>query len=498
MVRELAFNARRLRGVQQGLISGIISGPIVKWALPDAPEARVRKETPSLRQTHQIVCALLEALTELRVITLACWKSLGDCKDAFFPCVLSDEENLKGATTLKGSLKPSGRRAASTAPALTETPLQGKTETIWPVPTPECGREDAAESACMKQREARGSADAEQSLRAAEINSIARSGANQQQEAAAHVARETIVALERAVWRNEERTMLQVPDNQGGPVHLGAAHGSPTPTKKRAKRKVKCHAWQCDQRETHYTADCPVLMRLPLAQRKAVIRDNNLCEYSARHRKGSVCYNLVSLKELRCSAPGCGENHPGILYPDPVIVHHLGTRWANQKLTSPAGEAWADQKMSCDGRSLGEIILEPEGAEPVSEDEFDFGPDGGEEVNETAPQSDSRGSESPKEEEKSGSDAGEPEDESSEEDSHSESENENENNHRKMLLLSQTVTVFDKKVNICFDSGSTISVINNSADVPYIFKKVEEVGIAPVEGGLCIETLPQVTIPLLM
>jgi hypothetical protein len=40
--------------------------------------------------------------------------------------------------------------------------------------------------------------------------------------------------------------------------------------------------------------------------------------------------------------------------------------------------------MSGNGRSLGEIILEPADAEPVSEDEFDFGPDGGEEVNEAA------------------------------------------------------------------------------------------------------------------
>jgi hypothetical protein len=112
--------------------------------------------------------------------------------------------------------------------------------------------------------------------------------------------------------------------------------------------------------------------------------------------------------------------------------------------------------------------------------------DGGEEVNETASRANSRGSESPEEEEVSGSDAGEPEEESSD----SEDERENlESDHRKMLPLSQTVTVFKKKVNICFDNGSTISVISRSVDVPYIFKKVEEVGIAPVEEGLCIEAL---------
>jgi hypothetical protein len=196
---------------------------------------------------------------------------------------------------------------------------------------------------------------------------------------------------------------------------------------------------------------------LPLGQRKAVIRDNNLCEYCVRHRRGPVCHNPATLKELRCSAPGCGENHPGILHPDPVTVHHLGIRWVEQELTSPAGETRADQKMLGDGRLPGEIILEPEGTEPVWEDEFDFGPYGGEEVNESASRANLMDSESPGEEETSGSDAGGPEEESSD----SEDERENpENNRRKMLPLSQTVTVFDKKVNICFDSGSTISVIS--------------------------------------
>jgi hypothetical protein len=60
-VRELEFDARRLRGVQRSLISGIISGPILKWALPGDPEARVKKEALRLRQAHQIVCGLLEA-----------------------------------------------------------------------------------------------------------------------------------------------------------------------------------------------------------------------------------------------------------------------------------------------------------------------------------------------------------------------------------------------------------------------------------------------------
>jgi hypothetical protein len=171
---------------------------------------------------------------------------------------------------------------------------------------------------------------------------------------------------------------------------------------------------------------------------------------------------------------------PEIPHPDPVTVYHLGTRRVEQELTSPAKETRADRKMSGDRRSLGEIILEPEGSEPVSEDEFDFGPDGGEEVNETASRANSRGSVSPEEREVSDSNAGEQEERSSD----SEDERDDlENNHRKILPLSQTVTVFDKKVNIGFDSGSTVSVISQSADVPYIFKKVEEVGIAPVEGG---------------
>jgi hypothetical protein len=78
-----------------------------------------------------------------------------------------------------------------------------------------------------------------------------------------------------------------------------------------------------------------------------------------------------------------------------VIVHHLGFRWAKQKSTRPAEKTWANKKMSGNRRSLGEIILEPAGAEPVSEDEFDFGPDGGEEVNEAASRTNSRGSRSP-------------------------------------------------------------------------------------------------------
>jgi hypothetical protein len=228
-VRELEFDARRLHGAQRSLISGIISGPILKWALLDDPEARVRKETPSLRQTHQILCGLLEALTELRSVTLASWKTLGDWKNCFFPRVVADDEVLKGATTLKGSLKPSGRRAASMAPALTETPHQGETEVIRPSSIPESGKENAAESVHEKQREARGSADAEQDLRVAGINSITRGGTDQRRDAAAHVARETIIALERAVWQNEERTMSQDPDNWGGPVHPGAAQSSPHP-----------------------------------------------------------------------------------------------------------------------------------------------------------------------------------------------------------------------------------------------------------------------------
>jgi hypothetical protein len=79
MIRDLALDVRRLRGVQRSLISGIVSGPIARWALPGKPEARVKEKTPSLKQSHQIVCALLHALTELRNETLACWKNLGDC-----------------------------------------------------------------------------------------------------------------------------------------------------------------------------------------------------------------------------------------------------------------------------------------------------------------------------------------------------------------------------------------------------------------------------------
>jgi hypothetical protein len=102
-------------------------------------------------------------------------------------------------------------------------------------------------------------------------------------------------------------------------------------------------------------------MGLPLEQRKAIIRDSNLCEYCVRHRRGPVCHNLAILKEHCCSVPGCGENHPKILHPDPVTVHHLGSRQVEQELTSPAKKTRADLKMSGDGKSLGEIILEPEG-----------------------------------------------------------------------------------------------------------------------------------------
>jgi hypothetical protein len=225
-VRELEFDARRLRGVQRSLISGIISGPILKWALLGDPEARVKKETLSLRQEHQIVCGLLEALTELRRVTLASWKTLGECKDHFFPRVLADGEVLKGATTPEGSLKPSGRRTASTAPALTENPHQGETEVTQPGSIPERGRKNAAESECEKQREARGSGDAEQDLHVAETSSITKGGANQRRKKAAQVARETIIALERVVWRNE---VSQVPDNRGGPVHPGEAQSGPHP-----------------------------------------------------------------------------------------------------------------------------------------------------------------------------------------------------------------------------------------------------------------------------
>jgi hypothetical protein len=222
-------------------------------------------------------------------------------------------------------------------------------------------------------------------------------------------------------------------------------------------------------------------MGLPLSQRWSVIRDNDLCEYCVRHRRGPVCHNLKALKELRCTAPGCGENHPRILHPDPVIVHHLGYRWIKQEATRPDKESRANKKISGNGRSLCKIILEPAGTEPVSEDEFDFGPDGGEEVNEAASETNSRSSESSNEEETSGSEAGVPEDESSDEESHFNSEDKLENpdnDYRKMLSLRQTVTVFDKKLNVCFDRGFTVSVISQSADIPYIFKNVKEDGIA--------------------
>jgi hypothetical protein len=64
-----------------------------------------------------------------------------------------------------------------------------------------------------------------------------------------------------------------------------------------------------------------------------------------------------------------------------VIVHHLGIRWTKQKFTCFAKRLWASEKMAGDGRSLGEIILGPADAEPVSEDEYDFGPDKGQEAN---------------------------------------------------------------------------------------------------------------------
>jgi hypothetical protein len=84
-----------------------------------------------------------------------------------------------------------------------------------------------------------------------------------------------------------------------------------------------------------------------------------------------------------------------------VIVHHLGIRWTKQKFTSFAKKLWASKKMAGDGSSLGEIILEPVDAEPVSEDEFDFGPDGGEEVNEETAEAELRGVDSSDEEEPS-------------------------------------------------------------------------------------------------
>jgi hypothetical protein len=217
IIQDLALNVRRLRGVQRSLISGIISGPILEWATPDDPEARVKKETLSLRQAHQIVCGLLEALTELRRDTLACWKILGECKDHFFPRVLAEGEASGGATYPKGSLKPSGCRTASTAPALTKIPHPGGTEANEHDSIPESGREVTAESEREKQREARGSDDARQDLRAVEASGIARGGADQRQRAAVQVAREIVMALERAVWRNEERLKSQVPDNRGGP-----------------------------------------------------------------------------------------------------------------------------------------------------------------------------------------------------------------------------------------------------------------------------------------
>jgi hypothetical protein len=147
-VRQLEFDERRLCGVQRSLISGIISGPILEWALPDDPEARVKKETLSLWQAHQIVCGLLEALTELRRDTLACWKILGECKDHFFPRVLADGEIPGEATTPGGRLKPSGCRTVSTAPALTKTPHPGGTEAIQHDSIPEHGREVTAETEC--------------------------------------------------------------------------------------------------------------------------------------------------------------------------------------------------------------------------------------------------------------------------------------------------------------------------------------------------------------
>jgi hypothetical protein len=61
--------------------------------------------------------------------------------------------------------------------------------------------------------------------------------------------------------------------------HRATLQDGPPPAGGRPKQKIKCYVWQCRQRELHYTADCPVLMRLPLTQRWSIIRMLHLCEY---------------------------------------------------------------------------------------------------------------------------------------------------------------------------------------------------------------------------
>jgi hypothetical protein len=85
----------------------------------------------------------------------------------------------------------------------------------------------------------------------------------------------------------------------GCPDHPAALQNGLPPAGGKPKQRMKCYVWQCRQRELHYTADCAVLMRLPLTQRWSVIRTLHLCEYCVKHRKGQVCHYARTLKDLR-------------------------------------------------------------------------------------------------------------------------------------------------------------------------------------------------------
>jgi hypothetical protein len=69
------------------------------------------------------------------------------------------------------------------------------------------------------------------------------------------------------------------------------------------------------------------------------------------------------------------------------------------------------------------------------------------------------------------------------------------NDYRKMLTLGQTVTLFDQQVNICYDSGSTVSVLSADVHIPGILEDVKKAETTPAGGGpLAIGALPLVTV----
>jgi hypothetical protein len=74
-----------------------------------------------------------------------------------------------------------------------------------------------------------------------------------------------------------------------------------------------------------------------------------------------------------------------------------------------------------------------------------------------------------------------------------------DDDQRKVLSLSQTVTVNGQPVNICYDNGATMSMLSSECSIPNIVKGNHEIGMDPVGGGpMNFESPPLVTVPLLL